>query len=479
MLTEPWSRNLDKNAFTAETTQHYRGTAIRKKAALLLALFLISSFIIMAKPVSAATLGENSWTSKAPIHVARSDLGVGVVNGKIYAIGGKSKTGLVDTNEEYDPTTNTWTYKTPMPTPSNMFVTAVCQNKIYCLGAGINEVYNPQTNRWEIKTPLHILIARANVVNDKIYVIGGYPNYTTNEVYDPATDTWVSKAPMPKAGAVAASAVLDDKIYFFGGNHEGGFVSITEIYNPATDTWSFGAGALTYFISGSAAVVTTGVTAPKRIYVFDHPYANLAVMHGPFYTNQVYDPLNDSWASGADILTSRQSFGVAVVNDIIYVIGGYYESPLVILTQPDSGGGIIGGGIVTYYAAVEAYTPFGYGTVPPAVAVVSPENETYTSGNVSLAFTVNKLSAWMGYSLDGQDNVTISGNTTITDLSNGLHNVTVYARDEFGNVGASATLTFHVKVPEPFPILFVVAASVTTAVVVGLGLLVYFKKRKH
>jgi hypothetical protein len=83
MLTEPWSRNLDKNAFTAETTQHYRGTAIRKKAALLLALFLISSFIIMAKPVSAATLGENSWTSKAPIHVARSDLGVGVVNGKI------------------------------------------------------------------------------------------------------------------------------------------------------------------------------------------------------------------------------------------------------------------------------------------------------------------------------------------------------------------------------------------------------------
>jgi N-acetylneuraminic acid mutarotase len=432
-----------------------------------------------AKPVSATAPVENSWISKAPMHVARSNLGVAIVNGKIYVIGGKTKSGLIDTNEEYDPTTNTWTYKTSMPTPSNMFVTAVWQNKIYCLGAGINEVYSPQTNRWEIKTPLHILIAQANVVNDKIYVIGGYPNYTTNEVYDPANDTWVSKAPMPKAGAVAASAVLDDKIYFFGGNHENGYVSITEIYDPATDTWSLGTGAPTYFISGSAAVVTTGVTAPKRIYVFDHPYANLAVMHGPFYTNQVYDPLNDSWASGADIPTSRQSFGAAVVNDIIYVIGGYDESPLVILTQPDSSGSIIGGGNITYYATVEAHTPFGYGTVPPTLSVVSPKSENYTTGNVSLAFTVNKPAVWMGYSINGQDNVTIKGNTTLSGLSNGLHNVTVYAKDEFDNVGASQPMFFAVDVAEPFPVAPIAVASAATVAVVGVGLLVYFKKRKH
>ena len=284
---------------------------------------------------------------------------------------------------------------------------------------------------------------------------------------------------MPKAGAVAASAVLVNKIYFFGGNQENGYVSITEIYHPATDTWSFGTGAPTYFISGSAAAVTTGVTAPEHVYVFDHPYADLTFMQGPFYTNQVYDTQNDSWASGADIPTSRQSFGVAVVNDIIYVIGGYSESPLVILTQPDSSGSIIGGGITTYYVAVEAYTPFGYGTVPPILSVVSPESENYTTGNVSLAFTVNKPAVWMGYSLDGQDNVTITGNITLSWLSNSLHNVTIYAEDTFRNEGASETITFNVEVPEPFPTTLVAAASIAAVVVVGVGLLVYFMKRRH
>jgi hypothetical protein len=92
---------------------------------------------------------------------------------------------------------------------------------------------------------------------------------------------------------------------------------------------------------------------------------------------------------------------------------------------------------------------------------------------------VNKLSVWMGYSFDGQDNVTIAGNVTLSGLSNGLHNVTVYAKDTFGNEGASETITFNVEVPEPFPTALVVAASVATVAVMGVGLLVYFKKRKH
>jgi len=56
---------------------------------------------------------EDTWTSLAPMPTPRMDLGLAVVNNKIYAIGGQTGRGLsdivLDTNEMYNPATNTWT----------------------------------------------------------------------------------------------------------------------------------------------------------------------------------------------------------------------------------------------------------------------------------------------------------------------------------------------------------------------------------
>ena len=75
-----------------------------------------------------------------------------------------------------------------------------------------------------------------------------------------------------------------------------------------------------------------------------------------------------------------------------------------------------------------------------------------------------------------QENITITGNTTLNQLSNGLHNITVYAKDTFGNAGASKTICF--RVTEPFPITLT-AAAVASVTLVCVGLLIYFKKRHH
>jgi hypothetical protein len=445
---------------------------------MLVLVFLIATWITVTPALSSADLVENSWATKAPMSQARSGLGVAVVNGKIYAIGGqvlvyqsslRTESKEVGTNEEYNPTTNTWTMKSPMPTPSSGFATAVYQDKIYCLGKGINEVYDPATDEWENKTSTHIPIAQANVVNGKIYVIGGYPNNTLNEVYDPLTDTWTMKAPIPKPAA-AASGVLDNKIYFIGGYFDKGYISITQIYDPANDVWSIGSPPPTYFVGRSAGAATTGLMAPKRIYVFNHPYADLAAMpNDPLYTNQVYDAENDSWVAGAGIPTSRQDFSVAIVDDIIYVIGGFSVTYPSMLSEYK-------GPTITYYATVEQYTPFGYGTAPPIVDVASPVNQIYNASSVSLDFMLNKPAEWIGYSLDGQDNITIHGNTTLDGLSNGPHDVTVYARDELNNTGVSATVTFTVDAHFPTAL---VAASTASATIIGIGLILYFKKRKH
>jgi hypothetical protein len=126
-------------------------------------------------------------------------------------------------------------------------------------------------------------------------------------------------------------------------------------------------------------------------------------------------------------------------------------------------------------------------SAPPNISNLSLENKTYLEPDVPLNFSVDEYTSQLTYSLDGKDNVTISGNTTLTDLSIGAHNVTVYAWDDAGNVGASQTIDFAIanvtsatiQTSEPFSTPLVVAGSGVSVIVVGICLLVYFRKRKQ
>jgi hypothetical protein len=99
-----------------------------------------------------------------------------------------------------------------------------------------------------------------------------------------------------------------------------------------------------------------------------------------------------------------------------------------------------------YRVDTDAYVEeHGYATVtvtdtaPPTLSILSPKNIIYPTPNVSLIFTVSEATAWISYSLDGQANVTITGNTTLTGLPNGLHSLEVYANDTCGNIGLDYT----------------------------------------
>jgi hypothetical protein len=118
--------------------------------------------------------------------------------------------------------------------------------------------------------------------------------------------------------------------------------------------------------------------------------------------------------------------------------------------------------------------------VPPRMTVLSPSNSTYASSDVELAFTFSEAASEILYCLDGKENQTIAGNVTLTGLAEGVHNVTLYAADLAGNAAAPKTLFFNVDLPESFPVAPVATASAAFAIVlVGAGLVVYFKKRKH
>jgi hypothetical protein len=384
------------------------GTSMNKSFAVILValLFMMVSCIVVVEPVlSSVDVTEDTWVSKAPMQQARYNLGVAVVNGKIYAIGGNAEKGAVGTNEEYDPVTDTWSSKSPMPTPRyrfnlviyqnkiyciggsitnggpmteanevydpltnkwetkasmptprDSFATAVYQNKIYCIGgttenavSGVNEVYDPITDVWETKAAMPVAKSvDAVVVKDKIYLIGGGPNNTLNQVYDPTTDSWTIKAAMPNK-AYGASVGMGNKIYVVGGSYSGDqFYTYNQIYDPETDTWSQGATPpLSGGVVRRSAVVTTGEFAPKRIYTLDDAL-------------RVYSPENDNWTFGTKMPTARLNFAVALINDVLYAIGGCTFS------YPDPAHSIGEDPIITMYATNEQYTPIGYGTPDPS-----------------------------------------------------------------------------------------------------------------
>ena len=316
-------------------------------------LILLLIFCIVAPTLSLPLViaTEDSWTTLEPMPTARSGLGVAVVNGKIYAIGGSTAKGfmpsipgaavlgnndideIVGTNEEYDPSTDTWSFKTLMLTPRIVFAAVVYQNKVYCIGGktndgytAVNEVYDPITETWEVKTSMPTARGwlTANVVDNKIYVING----NSNQVYDPATDSWATRTPSPKDADFiggCASAVFDDKIIVIGGLSQDQHYTLNQIYDTKTDTWSDGTSPLAG-VMGGAAATTTGDLAFKKIYVVS---GGVAFYPGaPLNSTQVYDPEKDNWTIATNAPTDRYNFGVVVINDRLYVIGGHIYNVL-------------------------------------------------------------------------------------------------------------------------------------------------------
>jgi N-acetylneuraminic acid mutarotase len=326
-----------------------------KKGKSAFALLIVFLFVLPAFTLPVVNAAEDYWDPKTPMHVARSALGVAVVNGKIYAIGGSNDSGHapsmpgysvldikhnLDTNEEYDPVKSKWTFKEPMPTPRMDFATAVYQNKIFCIGGktengstGLNEVYDPTTDTWDTKASMPSAEGwlTANVVGNKIYVMC---QEGTNYVYSPDSDSWDTKEPVPSNSFLGyATSVFEDKIFVFGGKTENLEYNMSYIYDPETDAWS-SVAPIPIGVVSSVAVATTGVLAPPRIYVISSQ--NVAI----------YDVENDSWTFGTNLPATRHYFGAAVIDDTIYAIGGhiYHYIP----------------GDFAPVATNEQYTPIGY-----------------------------------------------------------------------------------------------------------------------
>jgi N-acetylneuraminic acid mutarotase len=347
-------------------------------------------------------------------------LGAAVADEKIYFFGH----GI---SERYDPPTNIWSAIAPMPVYNSWATVTACQNKIYVIGGLADkptQVYDPATNTWANRTsiPQSFCRQKASVVGDKIYVMGGaifvqgiIMTSSTNYVYDLATDSWSTMAPIPMPVEGYASAVLDDKIYIIGGGTTTGFP----------------------------------IDASKTV--------------------QIFDPESNQWSNGTSIPTGVSCAGACTTSGLfaperIYVVGG---------TTRVSGGWLsIDPEAESKTDLTQVYDP---ATGEWSLAAPMLDKRWFVS-----LVNVDDLLYAVGGQNGSDDGIYVTERSNMTEVMQRFASTKVQATVKYIPIGydetpaASPTPTADTVPAVPF-----LAVSVFAIVIMVVGLLVYFKKRKR
>ncbi|XP_048465841.1 kelch-like protein 20 isoform X1 [Rhincodon typus] len=193
------------------------------------------------------------WHEMAAMNVARSELGLAMLDGFVFAVGGWEGSSRLDSVECYNPHTNTWHFLESMKMAVTSPAVVALHGFLYVAGGAVLEdgdgmdlvqVYNPKIDSWFEVAPMQIPRSgsAACVLQGKIYVIGGWHASTENtdkvEQYDPKTNTWKMCAPMNERRYRPGVAVIDSKIYVLGGE-EGWdrYHDTIEQYSEETGKW--------------------------------------------------------------------------------------------------------------------------------------------------------------------------------------------------------------------------------------------------
>ena len=212
----------------------------------------------------------NRWRRRADMPTPRMGVKAAVVNGVIYVFGGfRAKDNKIANTkfpvrvDAYDPETDTWIRKQDMPVPRINFGLGVVAGKVYIIGGRTRfggertdrvDIYSPVTNTWlkGSKMPTRRAVLGVETVDDRIYAMGGRgwpadifmggPFLTAIEEYDPETFRWRQKPDMLDVRLEFSSIVVRDNIYLIGGFvWEDGVpkdLATVDVYHPQTEEWS-------------------------------------------------------------------------------------------------------------------------------------------------------------------------------------------------------------------------------------------------
>jgi hypothetical protein len=287
----------------------------------------------LAGATSTAFSVRGCWSTKAPMPTPRTELAVGVVNGILYAVGGSTNSNWSTVVEAYDPSTNSWTTKAPMPQATMeavgvvngiLYAVSVVQVPPYIQRTALQaEAYDPSTNTWTTKATTDTTSAsyQVGVVNGILYAVGVNLNsgssrpFGTTAAYDPTTDTWTTKAPIPIPVGGLAVGVVNGILYAVGADPNNSGFGAVQAYDPSTNSWTRRADS-----PAAASVEAVGVVNGILYGVGRNVVGGVVVGTQPVV--QTYDPSRDTWTTSTSVPTPRHGFAIGVVGGVLYVVGG-------------------------------------------------------------------------------------------------------------------------------------------------------------
>eukprot|EP00929_Paragymnodinium_shiwhaense_P090504 TRINITY_DN5069_c0_g1_i1.p1 TRINITY_DN5069_c0_g1~~TRINITY_DN5069_c0_g1_i1.p1 ORF type:complete len:333 (+),score=86.16 TRINITY_DN5069_c0_g1_i1:81-1079(+) len=248
------------------------------------------------------------WQDAPPMLARRAYLSANNIDNRLYVVGGGADGRSLNTMEVFDVETaawDSWFVIPPMHTKRTMHSSAYADGKLYVVGGfdGIRdlnalEVYDPEFKTWQWK--LNMQMARSylsvTAVSGSIYAIGGQNRRQTAgprahgsvEVFDLFSELW-SQGPAlltPRLGLASAVLVEDGEeiIYVCGGSDGGNVLSSMEKLNPKEGKWVEAPPMKQARLGHAIAVVN------NRLYVFGG-YDGLETLD----TFQCYDPAKKQW----------------------------------------------------------------------------------------------------------------------------------------------------------------------------------------
>jgi len=174
--------------------------------------------------------------------------------GRMHLLGGYAEQRVDRPYQHvYDAVADRWTVAAPLPRGANHVGVAILDGRLFAVGGFVEQnrrphgecfVYEIGSDRWERIAPLPAACGSVACValGGLIHGIGGavgdtFPNSNLHHVSEPASDRWAPRSPLPTARSGHGAVLYRSKIFVMGGEGTNRVFGQNEAYDPQKDGW--------------------------------------------------------------------------------------------------------------------------------------------------------------------------------------------------------------------------------------------------